>query len=165
MPMHLAQERPRLRRPTRTSLRSQTHSAKPTLSLGDTTTDRYGRHTDKNSQTSNYYYSDPGNLARLTQITYPDGGQTYVGYTDSSVPSSNPSMTVCKLMNGNTSGTSSCPISGSGSGTWGVATSVRDGMGHTVQTQNTSDPEGTVYGDTIYDGLGQVYKQAQSHKM
>ncbi len=31
-----------------------------------------------------------------------------------------------------------------------------DGVGHTIETQLTSDPISTVYSDTTYDGLGRV---------
>lgn len=113
-------------------------------------------HQDPNGQVTNYFYNDSGNLARLTQIGYPDGGATYVGYNDSGP---NPSMTVCKLMNTSTGGTA-CPVSGAASGSYIVSTNVRDGIGHTVQTQLASDPVGTVYTNTIYDGLGQTYEQA-----
>ncbi len=31
-----------------------------------------------------------------------------------------------------------------------------DGVGHTIETQITSDPVSTVYADTTYDGLGRI---------
>jgi RHS repeat-associated protein len=111
-------------------------------------------HKDPNNQTATYAYNDSGFLARLTQISDPDGGQTYVGYNDSAA-----SMTVCKLLN-TTGSTSACPVSGASSGNWVVNTTVRDGMSHTSQTQLTSDPVSTDYGNTLYDGFGRVYQQS-----
>jgi len=39
-----------------------------------------------------------------------------------------------------------------------------DGMGHTVKTQLTSDPDGTDTTDTTYDGFGKVLTQSNPHR-
>lgn len=45
-----------------------------------------------------------------------------------------------------------------------VTVSARDGLGHVKQTQLTSDPQGTVYTDTSYDGLGRVYTVSNPYR-
>ena len=100
--------------------------------------------TDQNNLVTTYAYADP--LLRLTSITAPDGGQTTVSYNDTA-PS--PTMTVTKTINASQSITTA---------------TKRDGMGHTVQTQLTSDPQGTVYADTTFNGLGQVWKQSNPYR-
>lgn len=45
-----------------------------------------------------------------------------------------------------------------------VSSTVFDGMGHTAQTQNNSDPAGVDYTDTAYDGLGEVIKVSNPHR-
>ncbi|MGH9525208.1 MAG: hypothetical protein ACRD2F_00920, partial [Terriglobales bacterium] len=92
--------------------------------------------TDENGNTTTYVYSDP--LARLTQVNYPDDGETTYAYDDAP-----PSPTV----------TASKEIS---SGDWLTTVSIQDGMGHAVETETTSDPAGTDYVATAYDGEGQV---------
>jgi RHS repeat-associated protein len=91
---------------------------------------------DPNSQTTSYQYID--SLLRLTQINYPDGGQTNFSYNDT--PPS-PSVTTTKKMNSTQSLTNSATM---------------DGLGHTVKTLLTSDPD-CASGDrtdTTYDGMG-----------
>jgi RHS repeat-associated protein len=94
--------------------------------------------TDENSQTTSYAYAD--SLDRLTQTSYPDGGQATYSYNDTP-----PSPSV----------TSSALIS---SGKYLTNVSAMDGMGHVVQTQLTTDPSGTDYNAAIFDGLGRTYK-------
>ena len=103
---------------------------------------------DENSQTTNFCYfvggctgSTPDPWGRLTQISYPDGGSTTASYVDTG---SNPTTTISKVMNSTTSE---------------VQETIFDGMGRAVQTQ-ALDPLGTVYTNTLYDGLGQVYRQS-----
>jgi len=43
-------------------------------------------------------------------------------------------------------------------------TSIMNGVGLVTQTQLTTDPEGTDYTDTTYDGLGQVWKESNPHR-
>jgi len=90
---------------------------------------------DQNSLTTTYIYND--SLARPTSTTRPDNGQTTVTYNDTAhtVTTSkkiNPSQTVTNVL-------------------------LADGLGHVKQTQLTSDPQGTVYTDSTFDGLGRVH--------
>lgn len=107
--------------------------------------------TDENDQTTTYCYVTGGcngstfdPWMRLTQVVYPDHGQTTASYVDGG---SNPSISVAKLIN---------------SGPPEESTTIMDGMGHVVQMQLTSDPAGTVYADTLYDGGEQAYQQSNS---
>ena len=90
--------------------------------------------TDPNNQKTTYTYAD--NLRRLTETDYPDTGQTTITYNDSV-----PSISTYKKLS---SSQSLC------------ATSILDGLGHVTQTQVTSDPVGTDYAVTSYDGLGHL---------
>ena len=92
--------------------------------------------TDQNGLITSYLYND--SLRRLTETDRPDGGKTTVSYSDTA-PSS--SFTTTKSIN------SSQSI---------VSTAVMDGLGHPTQTQLTSDPQGTIYTDTTYNGLALV---------
>jgi RHS repeat-associated protein len=89
-----------------------------------------------------YTYADP--LNRLTLTQYPDGGQTAIAYNDA-VPSvttstvATPDPTVTKV-------------------------SVMDGVGHVIQTQLTSDPEGADTVNTAYDGEGRVYTETNPYR-
>jgi len=100
--------------------------------------------TDQNSQTTTYKYND--SLARLTETDFPDGGKTTIAYNDApfnaSTPS--PSVTTTRAMNSTTNVTSLVAF---------------DGLGHTVRSVLTSDPD-CASGDrtdTTYDGLGRVF--------
>jgi RHS repeat-associated protein len=90
--------------------------------------------TDANNQTTSYAYSDP--LLRLTSTTYPDTGKTTLTYNDSV-----PSVTTSKLI------TTSVPL---------TSVSILDGMGQVIETELTSDPTGTDYTVTTYNGEGLV---------
>lgn len=94
--------------------------------------------SDQSSQTIIYRYND--NLDRPTETDYPDQGQTTVRYSD--VPPS-PSVTTTKLITSSLSA---------------ATTAVMDGLGHVVQTQLTSDPDGATYTANSYDGLGMTYQ-------
>ena len=100
--------------------------------------------TDPNLQTTTYAYND--SLGRPTSATYPDGGQTTYSYNDT--PPS-PTVTTSKLI---VSGRSLTDIA------------TMDGMGHQVGTQLTSDPEGTIYTATTYDGLGHAYTTSNPYR-
>ena len=98
---------------------------------------------DANSSTTNYTYADP--LERLTDTQGPPDPNnsnqrptTTIVYNDA-VPS--PSVSTSVLMSGSTSKTS---------------LAVRDGMGHVVQSELTSDPTGTDTVTTTYNGMGLV---------
>jgi RHS repeat-associated protein len=94
--------------------------------------------TDENSQPTIYKYND--SLGRLTETDYPDVGKTTLSYNDAPP---NPTVTTTKVMN------SSQSI---------VNVAEMDGMGHAINSMLTSDPQGTIYTPTVYDGLGRVYK-------
>jgi RHS repeat-associated protein len=97
--------------------------------------------TDQNDLVTPYKYVD--SLARLTETDFPDGGQTNIAYNDAAYSPSTPSPSVTTTKKINTT-------------TNVVAVSARDGLGHVVRTELTSDPQGTVYSDTVYDGMGRV---------
>lgn len=109
--------------------------------------------TDQNNLVTTYCYWTGGcsgstldPLLRLTQITNPDGGGASYSYSDT--PPS-PTVTTTKKINSSQSLTT---------------VAVMDGMGHTKQTQLTSDPQGTVYTDTTFDGFGRVWKQSNPYR-
>lgn len=105
--------------------------------------------TDQNNNKTDYTYADP--LNRLTKSQGPpDSGNqrptTTYGYNDGA-PS--PSVTTTTIASPNPSV---------------VSVSVMDGLGRVTQTQLTSDPSGTDYIDTVYDGSGQVYSVSNPHR-
>jgi RHS repeat-associated protein len=102
--------------------------------------------TDENKQTTRYCYFTGGcsgstmdPWARLTETAYPDGGSTTQSYSDAGP---NPYTTTSTALSSSTAITTK---------------TILDAYGHTIQTQTTSDPSGTDYVDTTYDGLGHVY--------
>jgi RHS repeat-associated protein len=94
---------------------------------------------DLNASRSGTTYSYNDSLRRLTETDYPDGGQTTYAYNDT--PPS-PSVTTSKLIS---------------SGNYLTNVSVMNGMGAPIETELTTDPGGTDYAATIYDGLGKTY--------
>jgi RHS repeat-associated protein len=101
--------------------------------------------TDANNQATRYTYNDP--FDRLTQTNYPDGGQTTIGYNDSV-----PSVTTTQLM--------------SNSGTPGpkISVATMDGIGHTIETQLTSDTSGVDTVATTYDGMGHAFNVTNPYR-
>ena len=95
-------------------------------------TESFDQNTPPNVTT--YRYND--SLGRLTEADYPDTGKTTLAYNDAA-PS--PTITTTKLI------TSNLSLS---------TTATMDGLGHPVQTELTTDPEGPVFTTTSYDGLG-----------
>jgi YD repeat-containing protein len=98
---------------------------------------------DENKKPTNYHYntqpsgcSYADGLDRLTEVDYPDGGQTTYCYDDAV-----PSVTATTLQTPNPSRTS---------------VSIMDGLGHVIQTQ-TSEASGSRVVSNAYDGLGRVY--------
>ena len=92
--------------------------------------------TDPNSQTTSYTYDLMG---RLTQISYPDGGQTSFAYTDT--PNASSVQVTQKI-------TSSLNL---------AATAVVDGLGRTTTEEpNVRHPTGTDFILTTYDAAGRV---------
>jgi RHS repeat-associated protein len=110
--------------------------------------------TDPNSQVTMYAYNDP--FDRPTQVTFPDGGQTMFAYNDSV-----PSVTSCQNISGTANATCSATSPPTG---WKTALTSMDGMGHVIQTQLTSDPGGTDFVDTSYDGEGRVMTRSNPHR-
>jgi RHS repeat-associated protein len=98
---------------------------------------------DENNQATTYTYNDP--FARLTQINYPDGGQTAYGYANGCTQ---PSSTT-QLIQGSTYYTES---------------DTTDGVCHLTQKAITSDPQGTDYTTTTYDGGGRVWTATNPYR-
>ena len=94
--------------------------------------------TDENSQTTTYAYAD--SLDRLTEINYPDTGETIASYNDTPPT---PSVTVEKKLNT--------------SGQYVTSVSITDGVGQPIESELTSDPAGTDLALTSYDGVGRKY--------
>ena len=112
---------------------------------------------DQNKKTTTYIYND--SLERLTQVNYPDNGQTEYSYVDSETPS----VTTCQLMSGSRgTSCSSSSVTSPPSG-WKVSVATMDGMGH-VTTKQTSDPYGVDTVNTVYDGQGRVYTATNPHR-
>lgn len=107
-------------------------------------------HTDQNSRTTDFKYNDPGLMGRLTEIDNPDGGKTLVSYNDSTYNSTNntPNFTVTKSIK------SSLNL---------VTTTAFDGLGHKVRSV-TADPQGAIYGDIVYNGLAQAWKEYNPYR-
>ena len=109
-----------------------------------------------NGTNTSYTYADP--FLRPTQINYPDGGQTEYNYNDA--PPS-PSVTTCQLISG--AGGATCspakPVAG-----WKTSSATMDGMGHVVQTELVSDPDGPTYTATAYDGFGKVHTASNPYR-
>jgi RHS repeat-associated protein len=103
---------------------------------------------DQNQEETSYFYND--SLDRLTETDYPDGGSTCFAYNDF-LPSVETTQAIAAG--------STCT-----SGTRWQSTSIMDGVGHIVRTELTSDPEGTDYTDTTYDGDGLVWKQSNPYR-
>ena len=112
--------------------------------------------TDANSQSTGYIYND--SFARPTQFNYPDGGQAEHAYNDTSSP---PTVTSCQLITGTAGATCSPTTPPSG---WKTSVGSLDGLGHVVQEQVASDPDGVDSVDTSYDGLGRVHTRSNPHR-
>jgi YD repeat-containing protein len=100
--------------------------------------------TDENQQRTSYEYNDP--FSRLTKVVYPPGGgEVARSYDDYA-------LTVTKR----TKVTPSLDI---------VSTTKLDGVGHTIGTVLSSDPDGTVFTDIQYDGEGRVWKKSNPYRV
>jgi RHS repeat-associated protein len=97
---------------------------------------------DENGQPTTYAYAD--SLDRLTNVVYPDGGQTSFTYNDGPPA---PSVTTTTLA------TPDPTI---------VSVRTIDGLGHTIQTEITSATP-PIFTNTSYDGLGRVYTVSNPH--
>jgi RHS repeat-associated protein len=91
-------------------------------------------------------------VTRVTSVSLPDGGSQTVAYSDHSASNASPSTATT------TTAMSTTPAINL------TSVSVRDGLGRAVQTQLTSDPSGTDYVDTTYNGMGQVYTVSNPHR-
>lgn len=100
-------------------------------------------HTDQDKQPTTYGYD---NLRRPLSVSYPDGGQDTYSYNDVA-PS--PTITSTKKINSSTSATT-------------VITA--DALGRQVRSSVNSDPEGPVYVDTTYDGVGNIQSVSNSYR-
>jgi len=128
----------RITRPTTSSGASHVQTFKYAYSDGQLITS-----TDENGQPTQYFYSD--SLRRLTETDYPDGGKTTIAYNDAPYNPSTPSPSVITTK----VATPSPNL---------ITLTAFDGLGHTVRTVLTSDPD-CASGDrtdTTYDGLGRV---------
>lgn len=93
--------------------------------------------TDQNNQMTLYKYNDL--LGRLTESDYPVG-QTLISYSDAPL---SPTVTTEKLIS---------------SGVYLTTVDTLDGMGHQIESQLTSDPQGTITQYKTLDGLGHDYQ-------
>ena len=112
--------------------------------------------TDENGKITTYEYNDT--WGRPTLAGAPDGGQIQRRYDDSA-PS--PSVTTCQLINGTAGATciaTSPPIG------WKTTLATMDGIGHVVQSELVSDPDGATYTSTTYDGFGRPYKVTNPYR-
>ncbi|MGD1025789.1 MAG: RHS repeat-associated core domain-containing protein [Candidatus Sulfotelmatobacter sp.] len=118
--------------------------------LNHTTTFTYDYNTgemaskiDENNQTTHYYYDD---MRRLSQVKYPDGGQINYQYTETAVPYS---VTTTEAISSSINK---------------VDVEYVDGFGRETRSALTSDPDGTAYVDTSYDGLGRKYTVSNPYR-
>lgn len=95
-------------------------------------------HWDQNNNKTHYTYDE---MRRPTEIDYPDGGMETYMYNDSAPPS----FVFNKVISGSVKY---------------AETGLADTLGRKVETQITSDPDGTTYSDTVYDALGRVSEQS-----
>jgi RHS repeat-associated protein len=84
-------------------------------------------------------------LGRPTAKNLPDGGQTTTAYNDVPPVSSTATTKINSTQNL-------------------IVTSVEDGLGRAKESQITSDPQGTVFTDTSYDGLGRVFTRSNPYR-
>jgi RHS repeat-associated protein len=93
---------------------------------------------DQNSQQTTYKYNDL--LGRLTETDYPDTGQTTISYNDVVPVSATTTETISSTLQLQSQ-------------------VVYDGLGRARKTALLTDPSGTDYTRTSYDGLGRLYQK------
>lgn len=114
---------------------------------------------DESGNVTNYKYDSPPSgcgtpdgLDRLSEIDYPDGGKETLCYADGvyngspGVPNTIPSVTTSVSMTSTVSKTT---------------VAAMDGLGHEIWDELTSDPQGSSYIQTIYDGNGEIWKVSE----
>ncbi|MBZ5554968.1 MAG: hypothetical protein LAO21_19810, partial [Acidobacteriia bacterium] len=103
--------------------------------------------SDPNGQTTSYAYND--SLDRLTHASFPDGGGMTFVYADIF-----PNLTVETRRDKDSSNDQV------------IRTLTKyDGLGRVIQTQLESDPQGIVYVDTTYDGLGRKHTVSNPYRL
>lgn len=109
--------------------------------------------TDENLRKTEYCYGSSGcsggaedPWARLTEIQYPDSGDTKIAYSDAGP---NPYAITTRAISGSVAL---------------ITKTVLDGFGHTIETQATSDPDGADTVDTTYDGTGNVHTVSNPYR-
>jgi RHS repeat-associated protein len=107
---------------------------------------------DANSQSTGKQYDIMG---RLTHVSYPDGGQTTYCYTD--LGGSTCTQATSPPYNLITTKAISSALNE-------TSTAVFDGIGRVSQTQLNSDPDGTTYTATTYDGNGRISTQSNPYR-
>jgi len=117
--------------------------------------------TDENSQVTTYSYllpsGTPDPFGRLTSIVGPSAAgspTTSFTYNDGKyTPGAwgTPNVQTTTLMNSG--------------GTQKVTAAYSDGMGHSIGTELQSDPYGTDYTTTSYDGMGNVFQQSNPYRL
>ncbi len=90
-------------------------------------------------------------LGRPATVTHGDGGTTSFTFTEPSSPSPSSRISV--------SATSAID-----SATNLTNAAIIDGLGRVIQTQLTSDPDGTDYVDAVYDAVGRVSTGSNPHR-
>jgi RHS repeat-associated protein len=109
-----------------------------------------GSSTDANSQQTSFSYDAVG---RPTLVQYPDGGQVSNCYSDGG--------SGCTASNPQLSETTTTAVTG----TLNIVTqTLVDGIGQVVTNTLQSDPGGATSTDTVYDGVGRVFKKSNPHR-
>jgi RHS repeat-associated protein len=98
---------------------------------------------DPNLRTTSYQHNDP--LTRITNIAYPDGGNTSYSYDD-----------INRIITKTDTIGNSVPNR--------VSQEVLDSLGQSIQLRLTSDPAGTDYVDSTYDALGRLITKSNVHR-
>lgn len=102
--------------------------------------------TDANLQATTFGYDV---MDRRVLVRYPDTGQTCLQYSDAQNP-------LCPSYSGPTLPINIVSSQKINSDVSKISTTVLDGLSRQVQGQLNSDPGGTDYVDTTYDGVGNV---------
>ena len=109
-----------------------------------------GSSIDLNSQPTIFSYDAVG---RPTLVQYPDFGQVSKCYSDGG--------SGCTASNPQLSETTTTAVTG----TLNIVTqTLVDGIGQVVTTTLQSDPDGATSTDTVYDGVGRVFKKSNPHR-